>query len=132
MVGCPSHSGFGVAGCAAGVEQGLAGRGDQIPAVHGSYVRFDSVNGKIGPRRVGGTTKRTPSAKVSAVFRDLPAACGRFEPANRLFPRFGASSTQSLAFAPRNEPPRGRAPSAQTIWIRLGSSLAFQRMPRDT
>eukprot|EP00661_Eupelagonemidae_sp_cell13_P009118 gene9118-biopygen19693 len=37
--------------------------------------------------RVGGTTKQPPSAKVSACFRDFPAACGRFEAAGRLFPR---------------------------------------------
>eukprot|EP00661_Eupelagonemidae_sp_cell13_P014613 gene14613-biopygen5129 len=48
-------------------------RGGQIPAVRWSNGRFDSVDGKIGPRRVGGTTKRTPSAEVSAVFRNFPA-----------------------------------------------------------
>eukprot|EP00661_Eupelagonemidae_sp_cell13_P012050 gene12050-biopygen13986 len=43
-----------------------------------------SVNGKISPRRVGGI-KRTASAKVPAVSRRFPAACERFESADRFF-----------------------------------------------
>eukprot|EP00661_Eupelagonemidae_sp_cell13_P005486 gene5487-biopygen1165 len=51
----------------------------------------------------------------------FPGRVRAFEPAGRLFPRFGASSTRSLAFAPRSEPPRGCAPGAQTIWMRSGN-----------
>eukprot|EP00661_Eupelagonemidae_sp_cell13_P018739 gene18739-biopygen15995 len=38
----------------------------------------------------------------------------------------------TLAFAPRCEPPRARAPGAQMIRLASGSSLAFQRLSRDT
>eukprot|EP00661_Eupelagonemidae_sp_cell13_P016075 gene16075-biopygen21766 len=36
------------------------------------------------------------------------------------------------AFAPRSEPPHTRAPGAQMIRVASGSSLAFQRLPRDS
>eukprot|EP00661_Eupelagonemidae_sp_cell13_P009653 gene9653-biopygen10756 len=63
-----------------------------------------------------GSETRPDTIGVSlGCFPRFPAACGRFEPADRFFSRFGASSTRSLAFAPRSEP-RGRAPGAQTIW----------------
>eukprot|EP00661_Eupelagonemidae_sp_cell13_P008807 gene8807-biopygen22661 len=81
----PTHSGFGVAGGTAGAERRLAGGGGvggQISCVDGMNGRFDSVHGKTSARRVGGT-KRTASAKVPAVFRRFPAACERFESADR-------------------------------------------------
>eukprot|EP00661_Eupelagonemidae_sp_cell13_P010899 gene10899-biopygen7799 len=40
--------------------------------------------------------------------------------------------SRNSAFAPRCEPPRARAPGPQMIWMAPGSSLAFQRMSRDT
>eukprot|EP00661_Eupelagonemidae_sp_cell13_P018619 gene18619-biopygen23430 len=93
--------------CRGPVLEGVRG---QIPAVHGSNVRFDSVNGKIGPRRVGGT-KRTPSAEVSAVSRDSPAAYGRSEPADRLFFRVLEQVPRDLLLS-RREAPRAGARAA--------------------
>eukprot|EP00661_Eupelagonemidae_sp_cell13_P012138 gene12138-biopygen7917 len=42
------------------------------------------------------------------------------------------TTPRSLAFAPRCEPPRARAPGAQMIRVGAGSSLAFQRVSRRT
>eukprot|EP00661_Eupelagonemidae_sp_cell13_P024243 gene24243-biopygen17901 len=90
-------------------SEGVAG-GCQISCVHWSNGRFDSVNGKISPRRVGCSTKRTASAKVSVVFRNSPAACGRFEKVDRFCSHALAKCPYHFVFASRNEPPRARVP----------------------
>eukprot|EP00661_Eupelagonemidae_sp_cell13_P013960 gene13960-biopygen6555 len=50
----------------------------------------------------------------------------------RILSRVGARALGIPAFAPRSEPPHARAPGAQMIWVASGSSLAFQRVSRDT
>eukprot|EP00661_Eupelagonemidae_sp_cell13_P005696 gene5696-biopygen14804 len=91
--------GFGVAGGAAGVERRFPnGRGhDQ------THTLGERLGCWIVRPRAGVSSRRTG-----------------------FFLCFGASPTRSLAFAPRSEPPRGRAPGAQTKWMLSGSSLAFQ------
>eukprot|EP00661_Eupelagonemidae_sp_cell13_P023688 gene23688-biopygen23847 len=100
---------------------GTAGGGGQSSAVHGSNGRFDGVNGKIGPRRVGCTTKRTPSAaKVSAVFRDFPAACGRFELAGPLLFRVLEHFPRDLLLSRREASHRAGAFQARKRWMGSG------------
>eukprot|EP00661_Eupelagonemidae_sp_cell13_P019834 gene19834-biopygen5532 len=115
------------------VDRTFAGRTCPIWGEAGGPRRLADVGGVPGAG-FGGTAGG--GSQILAVHRScfprFPAACGRFEPADPLVSRFGASSTRSLTFAPRSEPPRGRAPGAQTIWMRPGSSLAFRQMSRDT
>eukprot|EP00661_Eupelagonemidae_sp_cell13_P010759 gene10759-biopygen21339 len=48
------------------------------------------------------------------------------------FLQLGARDLGIPAFAPPSEPPHARAPGAQMIRMASGSSLAFQRLSRDT
>eukprot|EP00661_Eupelagonemidae_sp_cell13_P024845 gene24845-biopygen10471 len=106
---------------AAGSDRTFAGRTCPIWGEAGGPRRLADVGGVPGAG-FGGTAGG--GSQILAVHRScfprFPAACGRFEPADPLVSRFGASSTRSLTFAPRSEPPRGRAPGAQTIWMRPG------------
>eukprot|EP00661_Eupelagonemidae_sp_cell13_P014773 gene14773-biopygen6611 len=46
--------------------------------------------------------------------------------------RMGAKDLKMPVFAPRSEPPHAHAPGAQIMRMASGSSLAFQRLSRDT
>eukprot|EP00661_Eupelagonemidae_sp_cell13_P024758 gene24758-biopygen19447 len=80
------------------------------------------VNAKMGPPKGRRHDQTDTIGESLGCFPRFPDACGRFEPADRFFSRFGASSTRSLASGPRSEPPRGRAPGAQPVWMRSGNA----------
>eukprot|EP00661_Eupelagonemidae_sp_cell13_P016514 gene16514-biopygen745 len=66
-------------------------------------------------------SRDTPSSNLGVRFRTF-----------RILSRVGARALGIPAFAPRSEPPHARAPGAQMMWVTSGSSLAFQRVSRDT
>eukprot|EP00661_Eupelagonemidae_sp_cell13_P012804 gene12804-biopygen1944 len=113
--------------CRAAAARGRSCRPRRTAAVaHVEQQLSPTSNSSCRPRRTAAVGGAGPAAGQGG----RPRAGGwQGGPVLSLFPEREQTTPRSLAFAPRCEPPRARAPGAQRI-RGYGSSLAFQRVSR--